>query len=215
MNLKKIFYLGMVLAAVLFVSCKKENTVVYKGFDYSDWLNREIAEEYRIEFNMDDNTFVISETELSFPKDKALLEVEKVYFTRGTFEGNPEEDGTIILIAQSYSEDFENWQDDHYTISYDIVNGQFETEYYLVKKIINLKEHKKIDKSFVSYSNSLNYIWENQLETSKLSSSFDKAEKLSTELLLLCDSETWTEADTFLLNRLNKTLVTYQTLFKE
>ena len=61
MNIKK--FLPVLFLAFLFLGCKKENIVVYKGFDYSDWLTREIAEEYKVEFNMDDNTFLISEME--------------------------------------------------------------------------------------------------------------------------------------------------------
>ncbi|MCQ2590779.1 MAG: hypothetical protein MJ179_10180 [Treponema sp.] len=213
MNLKKILYAGML--AMLFVSCKKENTVVYKGFDYSDWLNREIAEEYKVEFNLDDNTFQITETELSFPKDKALLEVERVFITKGVFTGNPQEDGKIVFNAQEYSEDNVNWITDAYNFSYDIENNQFETEYYQVKKIENLKEHKEISKKMNNFSNVLSSIWENQLNADKIKSYFEKAEKVSTELLLLCDSSTWTEEDTFYFNRLNKTLETYKTLFKE
>ena len=64
------------------------------------------------------------------------------------------------------------------------------------------------------FNKTLNKIWNNQLEREKLTIAFEKAEKISTELLIMCDSEDWTQEDTFYLNRYNKTLETYQTLFK-
>ena len=212
MNIKK--FLTVLFLAFLFLGCKKENIVVYKGFDYSDWLTREIAEEYKVEFNMDDNTFLISEMELSYPKDKALLEVEKVYYTRGSFIGNPNENGLLQLNVQEFSEDNVNWSEESYTIPVNIENNTFETEYYVVTKVINQKAHKKISKKMEEFNKTLNKIWNNQLEREKLTIAFEKAEKISTELLIMCDSEDWTQEDTFYLNRYNKTLETYQTLFK-
>lgn len=213
MKNRKILFIC--LLGLLFIGCKKEHKVVYKGFDYSDWLTREIAEEYKVEFNLEDNTFIITETELSFPKDKSLFEVEKTYYTKGNFTGNPEEDGKITIYAQEYSEDNENWTNDSYITSIEIVDGKFETEYYIVKKIENTKEHKQISKLMNNYIKALGSIWDNQLKKEKLPAAFEKAEKLATELLLCCDSEIWTEEDSFYLNRLNKTLETYQILFKE
>lgn len=212
MNIKK--FLPVLFLAFLFFGCKKENIVVYKGFDYSDWLTREIAEEYKVEFNMDDNTFLISEMELSFPKDKAMLEVEKIYFTKGSFRGNPEEDGIVVLNAQEFSEDNVNWENETYKTEINIQNNSFETEYYIVSKVENLKQHKKISKKLGDYVKALDKIWENQLIKEKLPVAFENAEKISTELLLLCDSPEWTQEDSFYLNRFNKTLETYQTLFK-
>ena len=212
MNIKK--FLPVLFLAFLFLGCEKENIVVYKGFDYSDWLTREIAEEYKVEFNMDDNTFLISEMELSYPKDKALLEVEKVYYTRGSFIGNPNENGLLQLNVQEFSGDNVHWSKESYTIPVNIENNTFETEYYVVTKVINQKAHKKISKKMEEFNKTLNKIWNNQLEREKLTIAFEKAEKISTELLIMCDSEDWTQEDTFYLNRYNKTLETYQTLFK-
>lgn len=212
MNIKKL--LPVLFLSFLFMGCKEQNLVVFKGYDYSDWLTREIAEEYKVEFNLKDNTFLISETELSFPKESGLMEIEKVYYTKGNFAGNPEEDGNIKLFVQEYSDDNVNWIGDTYITSIDIVNDTFETEYYVLKRSISTKNHKKITKKIANYADTLQYIWENQEKKEKLTVVFEKAEKLATELLLLCDSEDWTQEDTFYLNRLNKTLTTYQTLFK-
>lgn len=208
-------YLVLICFCCLFASCKKENTVVYKGFDYADYINREIAEEYKIEFNLDDNTFLISETQLSFPKgEQASIEVEKSYFTKGNFTGNANEDGDIKIFAQMTSEDGENWQTDSYITTFKVENNSFDTDYYHVTKIEYQKNHKNIAKKMKDYKKTLDFIFKNQSDKEKLVQYFEKCEKLSTELLLLSDSEEWLEEDSFNLNRYNKLLQAYSVLYK-
>ena len=141
------------ICALFFVSCA-DKTVVYKNVTQSDWLLRVIGEEVEVEFNLKEPVVTIRDIERSFLKDKTKDIMRNTWYCRGTYEGNPLENGIVKINIKEYSLDFIDWKvfDENADIQVfdanqiEINDGKFlyDDEEFMI--VPNKKEHKKIDK---------------------------------------------------------------------
>lgn len=188
------------ICALFFVSCA-DKTVVYKNVTQSDWLLRVIGEEVEVEFNLKNSGVTIRDVERSFIKDKTKDIMRNTWYCRGTYEGNPLENGIVKLNITEYSLDFITWNalSENADIQVfdanqiEIKDGKFlydDEEFILVPAT---KEHKKIDKKFAEAKKIIS-----QMHTKSekdFISSRTKLESIKASLDELKNTPEWTSFD--------------------
>lgn len=188
------------ICALFFVSCA-DKTVVYKNVIQSDWLLRVIGEEVEVEFNLKEPVVTIRDVERSFLKDKTKDIMRNTWYCRGTYEGNPLENGIVKLNITEYSLDFIDWKafDENADIQVfdanqiEISDGKFlydDEEFILVPAT---KEHKKIDKKFAEAKKIIRQM--NTKSEKDFISSRTKLESIKASLEELKNTPEWTSFD--------------------
>lgn len=204
---KKLF-VSFLLCGLLFISCA-DKTVTYKSVSQSDWLLRLIGEEVEVEFNLEKSLVTIRDIERSFLKDKTKDVMQNTWYCRGTYEGNPEQDGIIKIDITEYSLDFVNWtpftEDADVSIfdanQIEIKDGKFiydDEEFILLTKA---KEHKKIEKQIASAKKLISQM--NKKSGTDFTSSRKKLQAIYDSLKELKSLPEWTsfdETDLFTIN---------------
>lgn len=188
------------ICAIFFVSCA-DKTVVYKNVTQSDWLLRVIGEEVEVEFNLKEPVVTIRDVERSFLKDKTKDIMRNTWYCRGTYEGNPLENGIVKLNITEYSLDFITWNalSENAEIEIfdanqiEINDGKFlydDEEFILVPAT---KEHKKIDKKFAEAKKIISQM--NTKSEKDFISSRTKLESIKASLDELKNTPEWTSFD--------------------
>ena len=188
------------ICALFFVSCA-DKTVVYKNVTQSDWLLRVIGEEVEVEFNLKNSGVTIRDVERSFIKDKTKDIMRNTWYCRGTYEGNPLENGIVKLNITEYSLDFITWNalSENAEIEIfdanqiEIKDGKFlydDEEFILVPAT---KEHKKIDKKFAEAKKIISQM--NTKSEKDFISSRTKLESIKASLDELKNTPEWTSFD--------------------
>ena len=188
------------ICALFFVSCA-DKTVVYKNVTQSDWLLRVIGEEVEVEFNLKNSGVTIRDVERSFIKDKTKDIMRNTWYCRGTYEGNPLENGIVKLNITEYSLDFITWNalSENADIQVfdanqiEIKDGKFlydDEEFILVPAT---KEHKKIDKKFAEAKKIISQM--NTKSEKDFISSRTKLESIKASLDELKNTPEWTSFD--------------------
>ena len=199
------------ICALFFVSCA-DKTVVYKNVTQSDWLLRVIGEEVEVEFNLKEPVVTIRDIERSFLKDKTKDIMRNTWYCRGTYEGNPLENGIVKLNITEYSLDFITWNalSENAEIEIfdanqiEIKDGKFlydDEEFILVPVT---KEHKKIDKKFAEAKKIISQM--NTKSEKDFISSRTKLESIKASLDELKNTPEWTSLDEFDFFTLNEYL---------
>jgi len=196
------------ICALFFVSCA-DKTVVYKNVTQSDWLLRVIGEEVEVEFNLKEPVVTIRDVERSFLKDKTKDIMRNTWYCRGTYEGNPLENGIVKINIKEYSLDFIDWKafDENADIQVfdanqiEIKDGKFlydDEEFILLTKA---KEHKKIEKQIASAKKLISQM--NEKSGTDFTSSRKKLQAIYDSLKELKSLPEWTsfdETDLFTIN---------------
>ena len=199
------------ICALFFVSCA-DKTVVYKNVTQSDWLLRVIGEEVEVEFNLKEPVVTIRDVERSFLKDKTKDIMRNTWYCRGTYEGNPLENGIVKLNITEYSLDFITWNALNESSDIEVFDanqieisdGKFlydDEEFILVPAT---KEHKKIDKKFTEAKKIISQM--NIKSEKDFISSRTKLESIKVVLEELKTTPEWTSLDEFDFFTLNEYL---------